>query len=154
MVSVRGFTATPTGKRSTGIVAATLICPVTARAAVPARDTAATAPALVAAGTIATVVAMTTMAERRGRCMLSCSLAGPASWRHSFSRHAVIPIEPDTLAGWFVAAGCCPPNQSALMAVSLELLSTRVRPVGPPSAERSLASGVLLPGHGVDDRRG
>src|SRR5262245_43141807 len=92
MVTVRGFSATPTGTRPTGIVDATVRCLGTARAGLPAPETDAAALAVVAAGTIAAIVAVTTMTERLGRFMMSCSLVGPAGWRHPLSRRRVIPI--------------------------------------------------------------
>src|SRR5215471_1672243 len=92
MVSVRGFTATPTGKRPTGIVAATLICPVTARAGLPAPETDAAALAVVAAGTTAAIVAVTMMTERRGRFMMSCSLCRPCRLAAPVQPTQVIPI--------------------------------------------------------------
>src|SRR5258708_17684498 len=109
MVSVRGFTATPPGTRPTRIVAVTPICAVTAWAVLVPRDTEATAAAVVAAGPIAAIAAVIRMTARRGRFMMSCSLASRASWRTRPADAGVIPIYPDALAGWLVAAGCCPP---------------------------------------------
>src|SRR5260221_1278513 len=108
MVSVRGFTATPPGTRPTRIVAVTPMCAVTAWAVLLPRDTEATAAAVVAAGPIAAIAAVIRLTARRGRFMMSCSLASPASWPYAFSRRRVIPIQPDSAAGWFVAADCCP----------------------------------------------
>src|SRR5712671_6225981 len=118
MVSVRGFTATPTGTRPTRIVAVTLICAVTAWAVLLARETDATAAAVVAAGPIAAIAAVIRMTARRGRFMMSCSLASRASWRTRPADAGVIPTYPDALAGWLVAADCCPPPKAAVRAAT------------------------------------